>query len=296
MHSLQEIGQQLDRNIFPVVKNGGLVVPNPTPTNQLKTEKEKKNENHAQRRPATRSWERPQRWQRQAGGSRKTRPATSIISSHIKQTYKKEFDELKIAYPGIKIWQQDEGLWLLAESTVLPDQWHKVIFVVGMSYIYPFDIRSWGFWISGISLKPVWIGPRHTNFPDGSICAFEPADRTWCGGQSIITLLDLYTLWALRHRHLEIFGRWPGQQAVHHPYERILELKEDEFCGCGLSDKLYKDCCREKDLARDRVIDFLDFQLITGGKPRKPPKEIVDFVNNRNTPPSLNKILDTRPC
>lgn len=242
---LKEVGQQLDRNIFPVVKNGGLVVPNQKVTCQVDSVKEKANERKAQGRSETGSRTRAERWQRQTGGAWQTYSAPPVVSGYIKQTYEQQLDAVSTAYPNSRYWHQQEGLWMLTESSVLPGCWHKAVFVTGLSYVYPFVARSWGFWISDISLKPVWIGPRHTNFPDGSICAFEPKDRTWCAGQSIVTLLDLNTLWALRHRHLEMFGRWPGRQSVEHPYERLQELKEDEFCGCQNSNLLYKDCCRE---------------------------------------------------
>lgn len=287
---LSKVGQQLDRNIFPVVKNGGLVVPNPKAIDQENSVMEKENERQAQRRSETGSRTWTERRQRQTRGSWQTYTAPSVVSGYVKQGYEQQLDAVSNAYPGNQVWHQQDGLWLLTESSVLPGCWHKAAFVTGLSYVYPFVVRSWGFWISGISLTPVWIGPRHTNFPDGSICAFEPKDRTWCAGQSIVTLLDLYTLWALRHRHLEVFGRWPGRQSVEHSYERLQELKEDEFCGCQDSDILYGDCCRDSDLARDRVADAVNFRFMMG-KDRRPPKAIVDFVTDRGTPPEHNRVL-----
>jgi len=287
---LREVGQQLDNNILPVVKNDGLVVPNPKVTDQVNFAMEKANERKGQGRPETGSRTRAERRQRQTRRSWQTYSAPSVVSSHIRQSYLRQLDTVSIAYPSCRVWHQQEGLWLLTESSVLPGRWHKAAFATGLSYVYPFVVRSWGFWVSGISLKPVWIGPRHTNFPDGSICAHEPSDRTWLAGESIITLLDLYTLWALRHRHLEFFGRWPGRQAVDHPYERLQELKGNEFCGCQKSNFLYKDCCRESDLTRDRVADALDFRFKTG-QDREPPKIIVDFVINRDKPPEHNRML-----
>lgn len=32
-------------------------------------------------------------------------------------------------------------------------------------------VQAWAWWDSG-----VWIGPRHTSVPNGSICAYEPPD------------------------------------------------------------------------------------------------------------------------
>ena len=137
-----------------------------------------------------------------------------------------------------------------------------------------------------------WIGPRHTNFPDGSVCAFEPADKTWVIGDPLVTLLDLYTLWALRHLHLQVFGRWPGHQAVRHPYERILELREDEHCGCDMSDKLYGKCCRDRDLRRDRIADAVNFIILASGGLRKPPNSVVKFVREHIEPPRFGDLLN----
>lgn len=293
MQLLREIGQQLDMDIFPLVKNGGLVVPDPAPTDKSTSVKEKQNERQGQRRPETGTRTGSERRQRQAYRSWTSCQTPPIISQCFARVYELQFEEIRSAYPSVRIWQQAEDLWLLTEISILPGHWHKAVLVIRIPYSFPYIAQSWGFWVSGLSPKPVWIGPRHTNFPDGSICAFEPSDRTWCVGQSIVELLDLYAVWVLRHRHLEIFGRWPGRQTAHQPFERMFELNPDEFCGCG-SDKLYSDCCREKDLTLNRLTAALDFIQWTGGGKRVPPKAIVDFVCNRDDcrvlPPTI------QPC
>lgn len=291
MDTLHKIGQQLDRNITLFVKNGGIVVPNTIPVSLLNLGVEVKNEKQRTKRSETRTWPRPIRGQRPASRSWKTCQPASVVSAAIKSTYEQEVDELKRIYPNSKVWLEEEGMWLLTESAVLPEHLRKAIFFTGISFRYPFRVRSWGFWKGGLRGEPTWIGPRHTNFPDGSVCAFEPTDRTWLIGNPLVKLLDLYTVWALRHLHLEIFGRWPGHQAVFLPCERIMELREDEFCGCGMFDKLYGECCQEKDLARDRVADAVDFCLYTGGEPRKPPDSILKFIYRKTDPPPTSELL-----
>lgn len=217
MNILQKVGRQLDQNIFPYVQNGGLVVPNTTSVSLLTSGEDKKNEKQRQRRPETRSWTRPTRWQRQPRRPWSPSQTASVISADLKKKYEAELGAVSEAYPDTRVWHQPEGLWLLTESSLLPDQWHKVIFLTGFSFKWPFVVRSWGFWGGGFLREPAWIGPRHTNFPDGSVCAFEPTDGTWSIWEPIVTLLDIYTLWALRHLHLEVFGRWPGHQFVSHP-------------------------------------------------------------------------------
>jgi hypothetical protein len=151
-------------------------------------------------------------------------------------------------------------------------------------------VRSWAFWRDPLA-HPEWIGPRHTNFPDGSICAFEPKDGTWCFGDPLVQLLDLCTLWALRHLYLQEFGRWPGYQSIHFPGERLLELRGDEHCGCSNSEKLYANCCMPTDMTGNRIGESLSFFWHTGGL-RKPPEAVVSYVrSSTKLPPSLATLV-----
>lgn len=286
---LREIGRQLDEDIFPCVKKGGIVAPSEAAVPTSIWTEEKNYEKSGQRGPETRTWTRPARWERQANGRKPTSKAAPIVCPDLQAKYENELTVVHEAYPGTRVWQQAEGLWLMTESGLLPGLWQKALFLTGIPFVRTLTVRTWGFWM-GVPLRyPTWIGPRHTNFPDGSVCAFEPGDCTWNLGDSILELLDLYTLWALRHLHLQVLGRWPGRQVAHHPYERITELREDESCGCG-SDKLYGICCREKNLARDRVIDAVDFNLHTGGV-RMPHDEVVSFIREQTGPPRLTDML-----
>lgn len=151
-------------------------------------------------------------------------------------------------------------------------------------------VRSWAFWVDAVSL-PVWIGPRHTNYNDGSICAFERSDSTWTLADGLVPLVDFYTLWAARHLHLEVFGRWPGAQAVHRPYERILEIQPNEKCGCRRAQRTYTKCCRSQDLARDRISDAVEYVCWTRYDVRKPPKEVMRFVRQPQGSEALDALL-----
>lgn len=279
---LREIGQNLDKNIFPLVKNGGVVVPiNPAKYSASMSEVSSHDKPKRQKRPETRQGQRSTRRQGKTRGCGETSAAASVISSSIQEKYMGELGKLKEAYPGMKIWEQKDGMWLLCQSALIPNALHSAVFLCAI----PFDprkrVRSWGFWN-----ESTWIGPRHTNIPDGSICAFEPSDGTWLPGDSIVKLIDIYTLWAVRHMHLQILNRWPGAQVAHHAYERLTELKEDELCGCGSLTKKYGECCRPKDLKRDRVADALRF-IFDGGADRKPPEDVMRFINEQDTPPLL---------
>ena len=208
LKTMREIGIQLDQNKFPRVFNGGVVMPSETTVSPSTLGKEKNSDSSRQRRPATRPWQGAARRQRQAYRPRPTRGATSVICSGLQKQYEAELDEVQKAYPRTKFLHQTGGMWLLTDSILLDGLGKKATFLTIIPYIKKFVAKSWGFWTTPIYNE--WIGPRHTNFPDGSICAFEPRDETWINGDSIVKLLDLYSLWALRHQHLEILGRWPG--------------------------------------------------------------------------------------
>lgn len=288
--ALQKIGHQLDHQIFPRIKNGGIVMPSELAVSHSTLGMEISNDyTERQRRSETRPRKRAAGRQGSAGRSWPSRQTAPVVCTSLQAQYEDELDAVYEAYPGTQIWREEEGVWLLTESSLLPGFEQRALFLVGISFANAI-VRGWGFWRICLA-NPTWIGPRHTNFPDGSICAFEPADGTWVIGDPIVELLDLYTLWALRHLHLQVFGRWPGHQAVRHPYERILELKGDEHCGCGKSDKLYGECCRDNDLARNRVADAVNFLLRYSGGLRQPPSSVVRFVREQIGPPQFGDLL-----
>jgi len=294
--SLRLIGQQLDWLIFPRVKNGGIVVPSEPAIHFQPLGKEKNYESKRERRSTTEPWARADRWQRAAsefrasGGSRTASNTTSFLGSIGRHVYKaEELTAVCKAYPGTRIWEQGENFWLHVESSLLPGLQHKASFLVLISVTHQ-TVRSWGFWDS-CAVGVTWIGPRHTNFPDGSICAFEPKDGTWQFGDSLVKLLDIYSAWALRHLHCEIFGRWPGPQSVALPFERMMELRDDELCGCGHLQKRYADCCKPTDMKRNRIAEAVLFGIFSAWSVRCPPVPIIEFMLLRSYPPAVSDIF-----
>jgi hypothetical protein len=170
----------------------------------------------------------------------------------------------------------------------LPGLGFGVEFLVCLQFA-PFPaIRSWGFWTDR-----GWIGPRHTNFPDGSICAFDLRDGTWQLGDPLVQLLDIYSVWALRHLHLSEFNRWPGPQSVPFLYERLWEFKDDELCGCGATeDKTYAECCKPGDLRAPAVQEAVNFSLPRFGGLRAPPRMVTEFQCGLAEPPATAAIFD----
>jgi hypothetical protein len=177
-------------------------------------------------------------------------------------------------------------MWLLTDSSVVDGLKPAATFLTAISWP-AFAVKSWGFWRdSPFSVR--WIGPRHTNFPDGSICAFDPTDWTWVFGDSLVSLLDLYSVWALRHLHLQMFNRWPGPQSVFHPYERRVEFQPDEHCGCG-SGRAYGLCCASHDAARKPLPDAVSFSVLFAGGLREPPT-FAQVALHLQAPPTLSTL------
>lgn len=288
---LRLIGWQLNQDIFPVVHNGGIVKPSEKAIATTTWAQAKEND-HAKRprRPETGSRAGAARRERAPCGNGSPDQAPHIVSSVLREQYLAEFDKIEAAYPGLIVWQQADGIWLRTESSLMSGLGKKAVFLTGIPFTTKYIARSWGFWDGMLFSSPVWIGPKHTNYPDGSICAFEPTDGTWVLGDCILELLDMYTLWALRHNHFEVFQRWPGRQRMHFPYERMTELDVDELCGCG-ANKRYRDCCLKGDLSRNFEVEKMNFLSQRAGGVRMPPPEIVKFVKEKKVPVKISEYL-----
>jgi hypothetical protein len=187
--SLRSIGALLDRDQYPRVYNGGIVKPGDTSIASLIPGEDS---NHVSQR-SRRSETRPGQWAtgRQGPSSQPSTPerprasgkTPSLLDSSLRALYESELEAIQAAYPGTTTWHQADGLWLLTESTVLPGLGKKATFLIALPFSKKLMPRAWGFWTTPISWH--WIGPRHTNFPDGSICAFDPSDQTWLPGDTI---------------------------------------------------------------------------------------------------------------
>lgn len=292
---LAVVGAQLDRLTFPMVKNGGFVLPRDTAVSLYSLGKENSSEYQGKTGSSTESWAWTRGRQGTAGGcdsthgSRPSGSSTPLLGPYQGDSFLEEFSKIQVAYPGAKTWADTDGFWLYAESHLLPMLNRPAGFLVGVSLTKQ-HVRAWAFWSAGVA-GGSWIGPRHTNFPDGSICAFEPSDGTWLFGQSLVTLLDIYSVWALRHLHFEILGHWPGPQSVHLPYERIVEVSGKEHCPCGCSGRRYAECCQPADLKANRLAMAVNFVCQTAASLRSPPAVIKDFVKDRTALPGIADLI-----
>lgn len=286
LERLRELGQHLDADIYPRVFNGGIVALSIPVVDVSTLSAENDDEYQRKSRPSAGSWQRTAGWQGPAGRSRSPGEAEPPGGRPLRENYLGQLSAIFEAYPRTAYWLCDEGMWLSVESAVLPEFDRSATFLIAIPFRYSAPVRAWAFWNRVVEFE--WIGPRHTNAIDGSICAFNPADGTWRSGESLVELIDQFTLWALRHLHLELLGRWPGQQTAQFIYERLTELHGDERCGCRADAPLYRDCCQQSDWAADRLQAALEF---VGGflkfKSRWPPASVIRFLWNRADPPAF---------
>lgn len=290
---LRELGDALDRQGPLRVHNWGIVALDHV------QEKDSRDAGQTPPRPPTRP---RQRTAGRQGATRRPRPPRTpprIGRTDLRAAYEGQAACLREAYPSAQMHRDEHGTWLLAESAVLPGLPHSATFLVSLPATPGLGVRSWAFWSR--SDGPVWIGPRHTNFQNGSICAFAPDDDAWIEGGDLRTLLDLYSVWALRQLHLSHVGRWPGKQYAllnGHPhlqaYYRLIECRPDELCGCGSESRRYAECCQPADRKRnftDMASIFL--RHVDGGfSSRRPPAALMGFLRNRSPLPSM---VDVRP-
>lgn len=296
---LQRIGDGLDARQPVRVKDGGIVILDPQPTSTTVQEK-----NHDQRQsargPAARSRQGSTRRQGSSDRSRATRAQPRVVG--LAGNYARQLEDVQRAYPGATLLPDEHGVWLLARSRVLDGLAREAKFLIALPYTPAVEPRGWAFWEQDGQVE--WIGPRHTNFTDGSVCAYHPKlDNAWSPGGDLRTLLDLYSVWALRHLHLAVFDRWVGRQHAmpdaagrSDPYYRLLQFKEAELCSCG-SDRRYGACCRPYDLKLPFLSIKRMFEKRNGGRSildRAAPPEITASVTSggRNAPPPILEVHD----
>lgn len=261
------------------------------------TRKERADEHERETRSPAGSRQGSARRQRAARGPRSS-STPSRIGRGLRSPYEDQLRAVGEAYPKFETFPDKDGLWLLAKSSILPDLAREATFLLALPTRRGLGPRAWGYWTAP-SQPPKWIGPRHTNFQDGTICAFSPTDGAWLEGGDLRTLLDLYSVWALRHLHLEAFGLWPGKQYSllgSYPdleaHYRLSECEDDELCGCGSETLRYADCCKPRDLRlpRMQLIDLFMRTIPGGFASRRPPAQVAAFIEGRGPLPMIEEV------
>jgi hypothetical protein len=285
---LESIGEQLDRDEYPHVFNDGVIAPAGSVIDDQLAGVETNHESRPAYRSAAGSRQGATGWQRQAGESGPSSPTTPSGCGRLQSHYLEQLDGVVAAYPQTTFLLQNNGLWLWVEGAVLPDLTRRATFLIAVPFSRGCKVQAWAFWSTALGHQ--WIGPRHTNAVDGSICAFNPIDRTWKEGGQLTALMDLYSLWAFRQLHVEVLGWWPGRQTAQFAYERLTECNDNEWCGCRPDAPRYADCCKDADLKADRSEIMKEF---IGGflkfRPRKPPPSIVSVLTSNAVPPEIRR-------
>jgi hypothetical protein len=180
------------------------------------------------------------------------------------------------AYPTQFV-EGDHGLWIIVKSHPLGPDGPQGTIVLGYPFTDKVEPRAWAFWKLGEF--PKFVGPRHTNFPDASICAFGPGD--WDRSHGVAALVDFYSTWLVRQLYFEHFGRWPGRQHGATALYRRTEFSSDEWCGCN-SGKRYGECheTADRQLSEEEARDERRREFKSDYGPRKPPKSLMKFVRS----------------
>jgi hypothetical protein len=282
---LKILGDQLSSGIFPRVSIGGVVLSGNSADIQSIQGKGNENVYREKRTRAKRRAEQTAPW-----SPRKPRApseASSFKCANILSYYENSnLREVMRAYPQTIVQYVTNGMWLRIESQLLRNFQERVTFLVLIANCGGPIIRSWAFWTTAQSVQ--WIGPRHTNYPDGSICAFLPQDNSWCLGESLVALLDIYHVWALRQLHLRVHGTWPGPQHSSHLFERLSEFQDAELCGCDEPNGTYNECCKNADFSLKKVATLTDISFMLNSAFREPPNEIVRFAKSPSAAPGIS--------
>jgi hypothetical protein len=208
--------------------------------------------------------------------------------------YEAQVTELAKTYPSTTVVASGaEGMWLTVESAVLNGIDRRATFLAAIPFKPELFPRTWGYWTYP---SRHWIGPRHTNFPDGSVCAFVPDSGTWRLGDHLVALFNLYSVWALRHLHLEEFHRWPGGQFSPHPFYSLIEFNDSELCNCDEHDppRRFGQCCKPQLLRLNLAELKTDFERAMGFRitDRSPPKFIAEYMSGKSELPAVSRAFE----
>lgn len=256
---LRRMGEDLDRDIYPMVHVDGMVQPDSSRVSNP-SGKETTNGNDAEARAA-----RPETRQGEGasvGGSASEGAQARLLRlPGLTEDLAQRLARALAAYPNMRVRVAPPVVWLLTRNHPIEDLPDEALVLTCL----PLDQNrgvghenrpfiSWAWWDLGL-----WIGPRHTNFGDGSICSFEPSHGTWHPGDPILTLLDLHAVWVARQLHLRHLGHWPGKQILHTAHERLTDQRPGELCGCGAL-RPYSVCHEPEDRSRTQYERLTEFR------------------------------------
>lgn len=256
---LQAIGRALNLGRPLRVLRCGVIVANEAEDDDQ--ERNQSDEADRTQRSAAGPWQGPARGE---GAADRSRPSGALLQAGVRSLrddLEESLPDLRVSYPGTRIWDDENGLWVVAPSFPLGCDGPQAVLVAGLPYDPVPKRRCWGYWWQG--RRPRWIGPRHTNFPDGSICAYADDGEAWQPPDGLTALFDVYSVWLACQLHLRVFGRWPGRQHSVNSYYRLHEFRRGELCSCD-SGRSYFDCHRPLDLLENQERAKQEFEAFAG--------------------------------
>jgi hypothetical protein len=199
-----------------------------------------------------------------------------------------QIEAVRDKYPSAKISSDPVGTWLAVRTCPIGADGPQALLLIAIPQA-PRKAEAWAFWINPRGTS--WIGPRHTNFPNGSICAFPlNSDHLDCACP-LRRYIDLLSEWCARHLYLAVHTKWPGPQEGLWVAYRLGETQPGECCPrCGML-VLYEDCCKsldERELVDPRNPPAPPPDLSA----RRPPVKIQQFASRAGrNPPRLLSVL-----
>jgi hypothetical protein len=205
--------------------------------------------------------------------------------------YQAEVKTLRPQYPGTHFRIDDLGLWIVVPAFPVGRSGPQLTLIMAVPDDPNVRILTWAFWASDTHCS--WVGHRHTNYPDGSACAFAPDGGAWSDGEPLVSYADRICEWSVRHVFCWLEGYWPGPQDAMCRYYRVREGRPQERCFCH-SGKTYFECCRPLDLLQSRTSDREEFMSNCNGLDigeQRPAKQLYDFAMGlRPKPPKMKKV------
>jgi hypothetical protein len=176
--------------------------------------------------------------------------------------------------------EDKNGLWVVAKSWPLGRHGPQVHFLIAFPINRQIAPRAWAF--EQIGPRARLASPKHTNFPDASICAYVDEDAAWPNADGLVGLVDIFSIWMIKKWHRELIGWWPGKQYGACALYRRLEFDGREQCGC-LSGLRYSECHFEADLLVSEQAARAQFKHMfkSNYEDRSPPAEVIVAATTR---------------
>lgn len=229
------------------------------------------------------------RWQGAAGGEAPAAPGPPprFWGGSLREHYLDSLAEL-LAYFDAQVIQQQHGLWVVARVFPLGVDGPQFWLAIAVPFHQDSKPQGWAFLMKGNYVEP--IGPRHTNFPDHSICADGEDEKGWYPIDGLRALVSLYSTWLFRQLYFQQFGLWPCRQWGATALYRRLEFHPDEWCGCG-KNRRYRNCHMEADalLSEQEAVDEHIAKFGSPYRKRTVPSAVMSFArSNWNKVPLIS--------